>query len=120
MASHLIKIAPDRDSYVIWSATDAAPEWIGTRAETEAELKERGDYSEARFARANDTGSSARKMQGSNVVPYGWDDAFITVGEGLPPGTGLRRLPRAALEDYALAAVEGREGDMLAMTLPYE
>ncbi|MEU4406229.1 hypothetical protein AB0F88_17035 [Streptosporangium sp. NPDC023963] len=120
MASHLIKVAPDRDSYVIWSVTDAGPEWIGTRAETEIELKERGDYSEDRFARANETGSSARRMQGSEVVPYGWDDAFITVGEGLPSGTGLRRLPREALEEYALAAVEGREDDMLAMTLPYE
>ncbi|MEU4534431.1 hypothetical protein AB0G15_06165 [Streptosporangium sp. NPDC023825] len=55
-------------------------------------------------------------MRGSDVVPYGWDDAFIVVG-GLPR---LRRLPHEALEDYVLAVVEGREGDMLAMTLPYE
>ncbi|MEU4329914.1 hypothetical protein [Nonomuraea dietziae] len=59
-------------------------------------------------------------MQGGDVAPYGWDDPWITVGEGLPAGAGLRWLPRAALEDYALAAVEGRDGGMLAMTLPYE
>ncbi|MER5650211.1 hypothetical protein [Streptosporangium sp. NPDC002524] len=119
MASHLIKVAPDREIYVIWSATDDAPEWIGTRAQTEAELETAGEHSEARFARADDAGSSARRTQGSDVVLYGWDDAFITVVEGLPSGTGPRRLPRAALEEHA-SAVEGREDAMLAMTLPYD
>ncbi|MEV4167213.1 hypothetical protein [Nonomuraea dietziae] len=59
-------------------------------------------------------------MQGSDVALYGWDDPWITVGEGMSAGAGLRRRPRAALEGYALAVVEGRDGDMLAMTLPYE
>lgn len=72
MGNTIVKIAPDRDEYVIWSSNTETPLWLGTRAEL---LEELGDIhgecptchsriswidtTRARIERADERGSSS-------------------------------------------------------------
>ncbi len=114
MGRVVLKTAPDRDQYVIWSSVVhhivAGP---GTRTQVAEHLltKERVRYTPAEvdaiLARTDEHGSSDRIMR------FGWWD-----GDPLDTGPGdggWYHLPRARLADYADAL--GRDDEQAARAL---
>lgn len=119
MPSYVVKPARDRDCYVIWSEIVDAPTHIGTRTETEAVLKQRGDWDDGgRLDRADRNGSSALWPEPGKPI-YGWDDDGFMVANTFPDHP-FRWLPRANLEPFVRAVDEDRLDEALTLTEPCE
>ena len=74
MPHFILKPAPDRDEYVLWSTITECPYFVGTREECKRELSVHGPGAGAseRFDRADRTGTSS--VDGLD----GWDDGKTT------------------------------------------
>lgn len=108
----IIKASPDEDWYCLWYTGPDAPGDYGTRQR----LEHRYTIHEARWARADATGTSVL----SPLAPcpaYGWEDPGWMVREIFPEA---RFLPRENLKALCLAYEMGDEETMLALTRPYD
>lgn len=119
MGYAIIKTAPDRDQYVLYSSSSDTPVFLGTRAEVITELG--GDVADRcptcrqgsprdnvlrRLARADECGSS------THLVGQ-WDDAEIQYGQqGMMRREDLARVVELLADD--------REAEVLAMLTPFE
>lgn len=120
----VIKVAPDRDCYVIWSEADDAPKAIGAGAEIERYLRETGQWGNSqRLERANVHGSSDKYViDGLGTPMYGWRHLGLVVRDyrsGEAP-TPERWLPRENLEGYTRALFSDDVTMMLALTEPFD
>lgn len=112
MGKCILKAAPDRDLYLIWSTVVDNAIWVGDRAELVEHLREdHGDsyYNEKRIDRADQFGSS--------MLDYGfgrWADEHLPVGEG-SPDDGWYHLRRDRLAAYAEALLADDEASAVAL-----
>jgi hypothetical protein len=96
MPSHVVKCAPGGDEYVYWSDIAEAPRVVGTRAEVAGYMVGigHGDDLDARFDRADRTGTSA--LSGF----YDWSDTGpIAQQRGVVPRDRLGEFSRLYLAD---------------------
>lgn len=108
MGRVVLKTAPDRDQYVIWSSVvDGVVIGPGTREQvarhllTEGRTRWTADEVENILARTDERGSSDR------MIRFGWwDDDPLDTGPG---GDGWYQLPRERLAAYADALAAGDE-----------
>lgn len=110
----IIKQAPDRDEYILWSDFTECPVAAGTRDELLPYVeqvdppRETPGGTAARFDRAD--------RQGSSMIPYshGWwdDEALIYEQRGY--------LPREHLYYAALLHLDGRYAEVWDLMTPFE
>lgn len=110
----IIKQAPDRDEYVLWSDFTERPIAVGTRAEMIPYVEKVDPPQEtpggtgARFDRAD--------RQGSSMIPYahGWwdDEALIYEQRGY--------LSRQHLAEACRLRLAGRESEVWDLMTPFE
>lgn len=97
MPSYVLKASPEEDLYGIYSTIVDAFVFIGTRGETRQHLLYEDGVNgmpDERLERADRNGASCKI--GAPDFWYGWNDEFISIGEG--PGDG--NLPRKDLAAY--------------------
>lgn len=117
MGQCILKAAPDRDLYLIWSTVVDNAIWVGDRTALVEHLREeygRSSNFETRIARAD--------RRGSSMLDYGfgrWDDEYLAVGEGSPMD-GWYHLRRDRLVAYAEALLAGDDAAAVALLECYE
>jgi hypothetical protein len=97
----IVKAAPDRDLYMVWSSIVDAVVAVGTRAEmveyARQDWRLDDEHAEAALVRADTLGSSDR------AIGFGrWGDDVLPVREGSPPD-GWYHIRRDRLVDYVEA-----------------
>lgn len=106
MPSYIVKADPDEDWYCYWSTVVDAPVAFGTRAELEAApWMTPAEVAPDRFARADETGSSANWANWpADQQPYIWSDTegfvLMDCGPDRDPDEGIWVLPRANLREF--------------------
>jgi len=126
MGQAIIKAAPDRDLYLIWSSVVDAAVWVGTRAELAGyAVEEYGrhgweTYWRDGLDRADDCGTSDRAFKTG-----AWDDESLRVGEGSPEagrdgGIWYIRRDRLAAYADALLADDDAAGHALMEWEPWD
>lgn len=114
MPSFIVKPERDVDFYVVWSTVVDSVTYAGTRAELTAELGAGVSTDPARFARADEHGSSAA---GGYVGYLGWDHETFMVAEPLDE---QRTMPRSNLRAFAEAILADDIPAAFALTDPIE
>ncbi len=115
MGQALIRAAPDRDLYLVWSSIVDAPVAVGTRAEmvgwARQEWRLEEERAEAALMRADELGTSDRRFNTG-----GWDDDELPVFNGWqPPEPGWWYIRRDRLVEFAEAIL--RDDDAAATAL---
>lgn len=112
MGQAIVKAAPDRDLYLVWSSVVDAPVWVGDRETALTELRNEPRWAphvDEAMDRADRLGSSDR------AVKFGWwDDEYLPVMEG-SPRDGWYHLPRSRLVEFAEALLREDEAGAQAL-----